>query len=78
MAQYVPVEGHDDYAARFAALFAEVAQAEGAALVPFFLKGVADRADALAMFQSDGLHPLAAAHPIILDNVWAQLEALLP
>ena len=76
--QQMPPNYGEDYAARFAALFGEVAKAEGAALVPFFLKGVADSAEPLSLFQSDGLHPLAAAHPIILDNVWPHLEALLP
>lgn len=76
--QQVPPNYGEDYATRFTALFADVAKAEGAALVPFFLKGVADQPDALGLFQSDGLHPLAAAHPIILDNVWEHLEALLP
>ena len=76
--QQMPPNYGEDYAARFAALFGEVAKAEGAALVPFFLKGVADSAEPLRLFQSDGLHPLAAAHPIILDNIWPHLEPLLP
>ena len=76
--QQMPPNYGEDYTARFAALFGEVAKAEGAALVPFFLKGVADSAEPLRLFQSDGLHPLAAAHPIILDNVWPHLEPLLP
>ena len=40
--------------------------AEGAALVPFMLKGVADVPQAEAMFQPDRIHPLASAHPTIL------------
>lgn len=76
--QQMPPNYGEDYAARFAALFGEVAKAEGAALVPFFLKGVADSAEPLRLFQGDGLHPLAAAHPIILDNIWPHLEPLLP
>ena len=67
-----------DYGRRFAGLFAQVAQAQRAALIPFLLAGVADRPDALTLFQSDGIHPLAAAHPTILKNVWAALEPLLP
>jgi len=65
------------YGDRFAALFAEVARSQGAALVPFMLKGVADIPQAEAMFQPDRIHPLAAAHPIILDNVWPVLMPLL-
>ena len=65
------------YGEQFAALFARVAQAEGAALVPFLLAGVADVPDAERLFQSDRIHPAAQAHPIILDNVWPVLRPLL-
>ncbi len=65
------------YGERFAALFADVANAEGAALVPFMLKGVADGPQAEAMFQADRIHPIAAAHPTILANVWPVIEPLL-
>ena len=65
------------YGDEFAALFATVAKTEGAALVPFLLKGVADGPRADALFQPDRIHPLAAAHPMILDNVWPVLRPLL-
>ena len=65
------------YGDRFAALFADVARSEGAALVPFMLKGVADGPQAESMFQADRIHPIAGAHPIILANVWPVLEPLL-
>jgi acyl-CoA thioesterase-1 len=65
------------YGERFAALYAEVANAEQAALVPFMLKGVADIRDAESMFQPDRIHPLAKAHAIILGNVWPVLQPLL-
>jgi acyl-CoA thioesterase I len=65
------------YGAQFAGLFAEVAKAEGAALVPFLLKGIADGPQAETLFQADRIHPTAAAHPVILDNVWPVLEPLL-
>ena len=65
------------YADDFAALFADVARDEKAALVPFLLKNVADGADAEAMFQPDRIHPNAAAHPRIVDNVWPVLKPLL-
>jgi acyl-CoA thioesterase I len=66
-----------NYGEKFAALFAEVARSQGAALVPFMLKGVADGPQADSMFQADRIHPLASAHPIILGNVWPVLEPLL-
>ena len=65
------------YGDEFAALFTTVAKTEGAALVPFLLRGVADGPQADALFQPDRIHPLAAAHPMILDNVWPVLRPLL-
>jgi acyl-CoA thioesterase-1 len=58
------------YTRDFAALFGKVAQAQSVRLVPFLLKGVADVADAERLFQSDRIHPVEAAHPRMLDNVW--------
>jgi acyl-CoA thioesterase-1 len=66
------------YGEDFAALFANVAKSEGTALVPFLLKGVADAADAQALFQPDRIHPNEDAHPVMLDNVWPVLRPLLP
>ncbi len=65
------------YSDEFAAVFASVARIEGAALVPFMLKGVADVAEAGSMFQPDRIHPLAGAHPIILTNIWSVLAPML-
>ena len=66
-----------NYGERFAAIYADVAKAEAAALVPFLLKGVADVADAESYFQGDRIHPLARAQPIMLANVWPVLKPLL-
>ena len=66
------------YARDFAALFGKVAQAERTALVPFLLAGIADdAADPLRWFQPDRIHPVAAAHPRILDTVWPVLRPWL-
>ena len=65
------------YGDRFAGLFADVARSEGTSLVPFMLKGVADGPQADEMFQADRIHPIAAAHPTILGNVWPVLAPLL-
>jgi acyl-CoA thioesterase I len=65
------------YGAQFAALFADTAKTEGTALVPFLLHNVADVPQAESLFQPDRIHPTAAAHPKILDNVWPVLEPLL-
>ena len=73
----VPPNYGTDYARQFGAMFEKVAKDARAALVPFFLKGVADVADPLSMFQRDRIHPIEAAHPQMLDNVWAELKKLL-
>ena len=39
--------------------------------------GELDRADALDWFQPDRIHPLAKAHPQMLDNVWPLLRKQL-
>jgi len=65
------------YGRDFAGLFADVAKQARAGLVPFLLKGVADRADTADWFQADRIHPLAKAHPLMLDNVWPALRPLL-
>lgn len=65
------------YTEDFAKLYATLASQNKIALVPFFLKGVADRPDARDWFQADGIHPLAKGHPIMLDQVWAALKPLL-
>ena len=74
----VPPNYGRQYGEEFAAAFAKVAKSEGAALVPFLLKGVADAPDAEALFQPDRIHPSAAAHPLMLGNVWPVLRPLLP
>ncbi len=66
-----------DYANRFAALFRNVARTHKAALVPFFLHGVADGPDAVRLFQADRIHPNEQAQPILLDNVWPELKKLI-
>ena len=65
------------YGQDFAALFADTARSEGAALVPFLLAGVADAANAEQLFQRDRIHPTAAAQPQLLANVWPVLKPWL-
>ena len=62
-----------EYTRRFRAIYPAVAQANEAALVPFLLEGVAG-VDSLN--QDDGIHPTAAGHRIVADNVWRILEPL--
>lgn len=63
-----------DYTRKFRETYAGLAREEKVAFVPFLLDGFAtDR----QWFQSDTIHPTAAAQPMMLDNVWPKLEALL-
>jgi len=73
----VPPNYGRKYGEEFAGLFAAVAKAEGAALVPFLLAGIADAPDADMLFQADRIHPKEAAHPKMLANVWPVLAPLL-
>jgi len=63
-----------EYGQQLTDMYAQVAKANRASLVPFFLKGVADVPDSLKWFQADRIHPLEAAHPVILANIWPELK----
>ncbi|HET7528022.1 MAG TPA: GDSL-type esterase/lipase family protein, partial [Burkholderiaceae bacterium] len=65
------------YTQEFESMFGALAKAEGAALVPFMLAGVADSPKASDLFQDDRLHPNAQAQAIIVDNVWPVLRTQL-
>lgn len=62
------------YVGEFERMYPDLAEEFQAALVPFFMRGVATDAD---LMQPDGVHPNARAQPILLDNVWPVLEPLL-
>jgi len=63
-----------DYAEAFEQAFVQVARQEKVPLLPFLLAPIALETEA---FQSDGLHPTAAAQPKILDHVWTALKPLV-
>jgi acyl-CoA thioesterase-1 len=62
------------YADHFSALFGKVAKAHALPAPPFLLEGFAEKQE---LFQSDGLHPTAAAQERILENIWPLLQPLL-
>lgn len=67
----VPPNYGRQYGEDFAGLFAKVAKAEGTAVVPFLLKGLADAPDSTEKwFQPDRIHPREEAQPVMLGNVW--------
>jgi acyl-CoA thioesterase-1 len=63
-----------DYARRFRRIYPELARQNGAALMPFLLKGVGGVA---ALNQPDGVHPTAEGHRILAEQVWRHLRPLL-
>lgn len=71
---HIPPNYGPAYAQAFHAVYHELAQEYGTALVPFILEGVALDAE---LMQEDGIHPNAAAQAVIVANVWAELEPLL-
>jgi acyl-CoA thioesterase-1 len=62
------------YTERFTGMYKELSADMKVPLVPYMLQGV----DMLPTnFQADRLHPLATAHPVILNNIWPQLAPLI-
>ncbi len=69
-----PKNWGDDYARSFDAIFPELAQAHGLALYPFFLDGIALRAD---LNLDDGLHPNAKGVDAIVERILPHIEKLV-
>jgi len=63
-----------DYAARFRAIYPELARENGVVLIPFLLEGVGG---VPGLNQDDGIHPTAEGHRIIAETVWKALRPLL-
>jgi acyl-CoA thioesterase-1 len=63
-----------DYTDAFAQLYPDLAVRFHAALVPFFMEGVAMDPE---LMQGDGIHPNARGQPVLLGNVWPVLQPLL-
>jgi acyl-CoA thioesterase I len=62
------------FTADFSQMFADIAQRDHLAFVPFLLESVALNP---SLMQADGMHPGAHAAPLILDTVWPRLLPLL-
>jgi acyl-CoA thioesterase I len=70
----IPPNYGPDYAREFREMYPQLAKKHQLALVPFLLEGIAEQRE---LFQADGLHPIAAAQPRLLANVWPLIEAEL-
>jgi acyl-CoA thioesterase-1 len=64
----------DEYAARFNAIYPELAKSFDVPLYPFFLEGVAAEAK---LNQPDGIHPTAEGVDLIVKNILPTVEAFL-
>ena len=70
----LPPNYGSDYTEKFREVFETVARSQRVPLAPFLFEGFATER---AMFQPDGIHPVAAAQQRMLDNVWPKLLPLL-
>jgi acyl-CoA thioesterase I len=71
---YAPPNYGSDYAARFNAIYPDLAKSFGVPLYPFFLEGVATEAK---LNQADGMHPTAEGVDTIVRNILPTVQAFL-
>jgi len=70
----LPVNYGPQYRGALSDMYRDIATEFNVPLVPFLLAGVATDPK---LMQDDGLHPLAAGEPKVLDNVWPTLKKSL-
>jgi acyl-CoA thioesterase I len=63
-----------DYTKAFQSMYADLAKRYDVQFIPFFLDGVAAKAD---YNQADGIHPTGAGYAVIVGKMWPILEPLL-
>lgn len=62
------------YSSKFQNVYVQAARRHKIALLPFLFEGFAAQP---ALFLADGLHPAAAAQPLIMEMVWERLQPML-
>ncbi len=70
----IPPNYGQRYVDAFRAVFPAVAQSRKVPLVPFFLRDVALNRQ---LMQADGIHPTAAAQPVLLTMIWPEIQRAL-
>lgn len=65
------------YREEFAHMFSRLAGEKRIGLVPFIFAGVAEHSNEPDFFQADALHPNAKAQPIMLSNIWPEIQKVL-
>jgi len=71
----IPPNYGEKYTKQFQQVFLEVANENNIALVPKLLDEIGGKSK---LMQTDGVHPTEAAQKIMLENIWKELEKLLP
>lgn len=70
----IPPNYGTHYTQAFEKVFVDVSTGEKVPLVPFFL---VDRKGGVVPLQQDGIHPTAAAQPVMLENAWPAVARAL-
>lgn len=70
----IPPNYGQTYTEKFNGTYTGLAAQHDIVLLPFLLQDIALEP---GLMQADGIHPTAAAQPVILDQVWSALEPLL-
>ena len=70
----MPANLGEAYTTAYRDIFPTLAKNNHAALVPFLLEGVGGKAE---LNQPDHIHPTAAGHKIVAENVWKVLKPVL-
>lgn len=70
----LPINYGPQYRDTLRAMYRDIATEFNVPLVPFLLAGVATDPK---LMQADGLHPLAAGEPQVLENVWPRVLPML-
>lgn len=70
----IPPNYGAQYVEQFEGIYPDLSGEYGTALVPFFMEGVALEP---RLMQADGVHPSVEAQPLLLDNLWPELQPLL-
>jgi len=70
----IPTNYGRRYREAFEKVFRDLASQHDIPWIEFFMEGIAFNED---LMQSDGIHPNAAAQPLLLDNAWPIITAAL-
>jgi acyl-CoA thioesterase I len=70
----IPPNYGPKYTESFSNTYPQLSQQHKVSLVPFMLENIAAKSN---LIQDDGLHPNALGQPMMLDNIWPELEPLL-